>query len=99
VAAICSGDVARGEGSDVRGFEHFPQLLDLVDGAFHVHSVSISNIRVVVVKFRALKRCSIRRLFAALKRRSSTVLLAAFAPSIQDQKVKGSGQECPLHTC
>jgi hypothetical protein len=50
VAPICSGDVARGEGPDVRGFEHFPQLLDLVNGAFYVHSVSISNIRVVVVK-------------------------------------------------
>jgi hypothetical protein len=50
VAAICGGDVACGQGTDVRGFEHFPQLLDLVDGAFYVHLVSISNIRVVAVK-------------------------------------------------
>jgi len=50
VAAICGGDVACGEGSDVRGFEHFPQLLDLVDGAFYVHFVSISNKSVVLVK-------------------------------------------------
>ena len=38
VPAIRSGDVAWAEWSNVRRFEHFLQLLDLVNDAFNVHA-------------------------------------------------------------
>ncbi len=40
VPSICSRDVGCAEWPDIRRFEHFPQLLDIADDAFNVHSVS-----------------------------------------------------------
>jgi hypothetical protein len=50
VPSICSRDIACAEWSDVRRFEHFLQLLDVVNDPFNVHSVSISNISTAAVK-------------------------------------------------
>jgi hypothetical protein len=52
VPSIGSRDVACAERSNVRRFEHFLQLLDIVNDAFNVHSVSISNKRAATVKRR-----------------------------------------------
>ena len=38
------------EGPDIRRFEHFLYLLDFVNDAFNVHSVSISDMSVAFVK-------------------------------------------------
>jgi hypothetical protein len=35
---------------DIRGLEHFLELFDVVNSAFNVHSVIISNMRVALVK-------------------------------------------------
>ena len=48
--SIRSRDVARAEWSNVWRFEHFLQLLDVVNNAFNVHSVSISTISTATVK-------------------------------------------------
>jgi hypothetical protein len=50
VPAIGGRDVACAERPNVRRFEHFLQLLDLVNCAFNVHAVSISNMSVAIVK-------------------------------------------------
>ena len=50
VPSVRSRDVACAEWSNVRRFEHFLELLDVVNDAFNVHSVSISNISTVTVK-------------------------------------------------
>jgi hypothetical protein len=50
VPSIGSRDVACAEWSDIRRFEHFPQLLNLVNDAFNVHSLSISDMGVAFVK-------------------------------------------------
>ena len=50
VPSICGRDVACAEWSNVRRFEHFLKLLDVVNYAFNVHSVSISNIITATVK-------------------------------------------------
>ena len=51
VPSIGSGNIAGVERPDVRRFEHFLQLLNLVDDAFNVHSVSLSRITVEAVKW------------------------------------------------
>ena len=43
VPSIGSRDVACAQWSNVRRFKHFLYLLDLVNDAFNVHSVSLSN--------------------------------------------------------
>ena len=48
VPAIRSTDVACAEWPNIRRFEHF--LFDVVNDAFNVHSVSISDIGVAFVK-------------------------------------------------
>jgi hypothetical protein len=50
VPSISGGDVACAERPDIRRFEHFLQLLNIVDDAFNVHSVSIWNMSVAIVK-------------------------------------------------
>jgi hypothetical protein len=50
VPSIRSREVARAEWPNIRRFEHFLQLLNLVNDAFNVHSVSISNISIAIVK-------------------------------------------------
>jgi hypothetical protein len=50
VSSIGSRNVACAEGPNIRCFEHFLKLLDIVNGAFHVHVVPISDIGVAVVK-------------------------------------------------
>jgi hypothetical protein len=50
VLSIGSRDVACTEWSNIWRFEHFLDLLDFVNDAFNVHSVSISNTSVVIVK-------------------------------------------------
>jgi hypothetical protein len=50
VPSIGSRDVACAEWSNIRRFEHLLQLLDVVNDAFNVHSVPISNMRVAIVK-------------------------------------------------
>ncbi len=49
--SICSRDIARAEWPNIRRFEHFLQLLNLVNDAFNVHSVSLSNMSVAAVKW------------------------------------------------
>jgi hypothetical protein len=44
VPSVGSRDVACAEWPNIRRFEHFLQLLDVVNDAFNVHSVSISDI-------------------------------------------------------
>ena len=48
--AIGSRNVACAEWPNVRRFEHFLQLIDIVNGAFNVHAVPISNMSVAAVK-------------------------------------------------
>ncbi len=48
--SIGSRDVAGAERSDVRRFEYFLKLLDVVNDAFNVHPVQISNISTATVK-------------------------------------------------
>jgi len=50
VPSIRSTDIAWAEWPYIRRFEHFLQLLDVVNDAFNVHSVSISNMSVAIVK-------------------------------------------------
>ena len=50
VSSIGSRDVACVEWSNIRRFEHFLKLLDVVNDAFNVHSVSISDMSVAFVK-------------------------------------------------
>jgi hypothetical protein len=50
VPSIGSREVTWAQRSNVRRFEHFLQLLNVVDDAFNVHSVSISDMRVAFVK-------------------------------------------------
>jgi hypothetical protein len=50
VPSIRRRDVACAEWPYIRRFEHFLYLLDLVNDAFNVHSVSISDMRVAFVK-------------------------------------------------
>ena len=50
MSSIGGGDVTCAERSNVRRFEHFLQLLDVVNDAFNVHSVSISDISTATVK-------------------------------------------------
>ena len=38
VSSVGGRDVARAERPNVRGFEHFLDLLDVVDDAFNVHA-------------------------------------------------------------
>jgi hypothetical protein len=38
VPSVCSLKVARTQRSSIRRFEHFLQLLNLVNGAFNVHA-------------------------------------------------------------
>jgi hypothetical protein len=52
--SIGSRDVACAEGPNIRRFENFLQLLDVVDNAFNVHSISISNISTATVKRRSI---------------------------------------------
>jgi len=58
VPAIGSRDVACAERPDVRRFEHFLQLLNLVDDAIGVHFVPISDIMVAFVNGTAPAMCS-----------------------------------------
>ena len=48
--SIRSPEVACAERPDIRRFEHLLELLNLVNDAFNVHVVPISNIRVAIVK-------------------------------------------------
>jgi hypothetical protein len=50
VPSIGSRDVACAEWPYIRRFEHLLKLLDVVNDAFNVHSVSISNISTATVK-------------------------------------------------
>jgi hypothetical protein len=50
VPSVRSRDVACAEWPRIRRFEHFLDLLDFVNDAFNVHSVSISNISGAIVK-------------------------------------------------
>jgi len=50
VPSIGSRDVACAERPNIRRFEHFLQLFDVVNSAFNVHSVSISNTSSTTVK-------------------------------------------------
>ncbi|HEY4843565.1 MAG TPA: hypothetical protein VIH78_16470 [Terriglobales bacterium] len=50
VSSIGSRDVAGADWPNIRRFEHFLQLLNLVNDAFNVHAVSISNISMAIVK-------------------------------------------------
>ena len=50
VPSIGSRDVACAQRPNVRRFEHFLKLLNLPNDAFNVHSVSISNMSVAIVK-------------------------------------------------
>jgi len=50
VPSIRRREVACAEWPNIRRFEHFLYLLDVVNSAFNVHSVSISNIGVAIVK-------------------------------------------------
>jgi hypothetical protein len=50
VPSIGSRDVACAEWPDIRRFEHFLQLLNLVNDAFNVHSVPISSMSTTKVK-------------------------------------------------
>jgi len=50
VPSIRSSDVACAEWPDIRRFKHFLYLLNLVNDAFHIHTVQISNISMAVVK-------------------------------------------------
>jgi hypothetical protein len=50
VPSICSSDVACAEWSNIGRFEHLLQLLNLVNDAFNVHSVPISDMSVAFVK-------------------------------------------------
>jgi hypothetical protein len=54
MSSIQSGDVACTQRSDVRCLEHFLELFDVVDSAFDVHSVSISNKVEPIVKWRGI---------------------------------------------
>ena len=49
VPSICSRDVACAERPDVRRFEHFLQLLDVVNDAFNVHAPQSSRKRRLAV--------------------------------------------------
>ena len=49
VSSIGGGNVVGAEWPNIRRFEHFLQLFDVVDGAFNVHPVSISNMEFIVV--------------------------------------------------
>jgi hypothetical protein len=66
VPAIRSRDVACAEWPDVRRFEHFLQLLDVVNDAFDVHYVPISNISMAAVKWIGI--CTLSRLVRDLWR-------------------------------
>ena len=77
VPAIGSRDVACAEWPNIRRFEHFLQLLDVVDNAFNVHSVSISNISTATVKRDGINDVSAR----ACKTQSQLALTFAFAPT------------------
>ena len=48
--SIGSSDVACAERPNVRRFEHFLKLLDVVNDAFNVHFVSISSMSAAFVK-------------------------------------------------
>ena len=50
VPSIGSSKVACAEWPNIRPFEHFLKLLNIVDDAFNVHSVSISDMSVAFVK-------------------------------------------------
>jgi hypothetical protein len=50
VPAIRRGNVACVQWPDVRGFEHFPELLNVADDAFHVHASPIFNKNMAAVK-------------------------------------------------
>ena len=50
VPSIGSSEVACAGWPNIRPFEHFLQLLNIVDDAFNVHSVSISDMSVAFVK-------------------------------------------------
>ncbi len=54
MSAIRSRDVAWAEWPYIRRFEHFLELLDVVNDAFNVHSVPISNMGVATVKRRSM---------------------------------------------
>jgi hypothetical protein len=54
VPSIRRGDVACAEWPNIRRFEHFLYLLDLVNDAFSVHAVSISNMSMAIVKWSAV---------------------------------------------
>ena len=58
VPAVGSRKVARAQRPNVRRFVHFLQLLDVVNDAFGVHSVPISNISVLIVKRGGICRCA-----------------------------------------
>ena len=51
VPSIRSRDIARAEWPNIWRFEHFLQLLNLVNDAFNVHFVSLSNMSVAGVKW------------------------------------------------
>jgi hypothetical protein len=50
VPSIRRRDVACAEWPNIRCFEHFLELLDVVNDAFNVHSVSISSMSMAFVK-------------------------------------------------
>jgi len=50
VLSISSRDVACAEWPNIRRFEHFLKLLDIVNDAFNVHAVSISDRSTLMVK-------------------------------------------------
>jgi hypothetical protein len=60
VPSIQRREVTCTERPNVRYFEHFLQLLDVVNGAFNVHYVSISNIGGAIVKWGVRVRSSWR---------------------------------------
>lgn len=55
VATIRSRDVAGAEGANVRRFEHFLELLDVINDAFNVHVSPSSKKRHGGVKRRVAK--------------------------------------------
>jgi hypothetical protein len=50
VPSIRSREVAGAQRPYIRGLEHFLELFDVVNSAFNVHSVSISNMGAAIVK-------------------------------------------------
>jgi hypothetical protein len=58
VPSIRSRDVACAQRPNIRRLEHFLELFDVVNSAFNVHPVSISNMVVAIVKRSGMYGCA-----------------------------------------